>query len=134
MTVNLLELEPGQVGPLIGGELLGMSVYDVPPGEASSSYHYEVGREEWLIVLAGRATVRMPDGEMQLEPWDTLLFPEGEAGAHQVVNRTSEPLRVAVWSTKQVPNATVYPDDDRIFVRPQNLLFRLSDALDTWSG
>lgn len=132
--MNLLEVDPGRVGPLVGGELLGMSVYDVPPGAASSSYHFEVGREEWLIVLAGRATVRTPAGELTLEPWDTLLFPEGEAGAHQILNRTDEPLRVAVWSTKQQPNTTVYPEDDRILVRPQGLLFRLSDALDTWDG
>jgi uncharacterized cupin superfamily protein len=134
VTVNLLEVEPGPVGALVGGELLGMSVYDVRPGEASSSYHYEVGREEWLIVLSGHPTVRTPEGELGLDPWDTLLFPEGAAGAHQVVNRTAETVRVAIWSTKQVPNATVYPDDDRIYLRPQGLLFRLSDALDAWDA
>jgi uncharacterized cupin superfamily protein len=134
VTVNLLAVEAGAIGALVGAELLGMTVYDVQPGDGSSSYHYELGREEWLIVLAGRPTVRMPEGEVTLEPWDTLLFPEGEAGAHQVVNRTQEPVRVAVWSTKQEPHAVVYPEDDRIALLPQGLLFRLSDALATWNG
>ena len=123
-----------RVGPLVGGEQLGLSVYEIGPEQSICPYHYENAEEEWLIVLAGRATVRTPDREMQLEPWDTLLFPDGEAGAHQVANRTNEPLRVAIWSTKQVPHATVYPEDDRILIRPQRLFFRLSDALDTWSG
>ena len=79
-----------RIGPLIGAEQLGLSVYELPPGQSVCPYHYEVGFEEWLIVLAGRPTLRTPEGEEELRPWDVAFFPDGEDGAHKVTNRTDE--------------------------------------------
>src|SRR5438045_9515481 len=81
------------VGRRLGANLLGGSVYDLPPGEKTWPYHYEVGCEEWLIVLSGRPTLRTPDGQRELEPGDLAVFPEGPAGAHQVLNRTDDLCR-----------------------------------------
>ena len=50
------------VGRAIGAEKLGASVYELEPGERSFPYHYEYGNEEWLIVVAGRPTLRDPEG------------------------------------------------------------------------
>ena len=44
-----------RVGPLVGGEQLGLSVYELPPGQSICPYHYENAEEEWLIVLVGPA-------------------------------------------------------------------------------
>ena len=44
-----------RVGPLVGGEQLGLSVYELPPGQSICPYHYENAEEEWLIVLTGRS-------------------------------------------------------------------------------
>ena len=52
-----------RLGPKLGASLLGMSIYDLPPGEAICPYHFEWTDEEWLIVIAGAPTVRTPDGE-----------------------------------------------------------------------
>ena len=41
-------------GPELGAKETGMSVYDLPPGQAICPYHYEYGEDEWLVVLAGR--------------------------------------------------------------------------------
>src|SRR5437762_4487150 len=46
------------IGPRSGAQKLGMSLYELPPGEKSFPYHYEIGCEEWLIVVAGRPTLR----------------------------------------------------------------------------
>ena len=73
-------------GPSLGAELLGMSVYELGPGESVCPYHYEYD-EEWLFVLSGRPVLRDPEGEHELEPWDVVCFPVGPAGAHQVFNR-----------------------------------------------
>ena len=83
-----------RVGPLVGGEQLGLSVYELPPGQSICPYHYENAEEEWLIVLVGRPTLRTPDGEQELGPWDCAFFPVGEEGAHKVTNRTDETVRV----------------------------------------
>jgi uncharacterized cupin superfamily protein len=123
-----------RIGPLVGGRLLGLSVYELPPGQSICPYHYEIGFEEWLLVLSGTPTLRTPAGERELRPWDVAFFPDGEAGAHKVTNRTDETLRVAMLSNKSDPGAAVYPDSDKIGVFPPNKLFRLGDAVDYWEG
>ena len=51
-----------RLGKLLGAERTGISVYELPPGQSICPYHYEVGEEEWLLVLAGNPTVRHPEG------------------------------------------------------------------------
>jgi uncharacterized cupin superfamily protein len=123
-----------RTGPLLGAEQLGLSVYELPPGQSVCPYHYEVGFEEWLIVLVGRPTLRTPDAEEELRPWDVAFFPNGEEGAHKVTNRTEERVRVAILSNKTQPGLAVYPDSDKLGVWPPNKLFRLADAVDYWEG
>ena len=88
------------IGKRLGAELLGASLYELPPGEATWPYHYEHGPEEWLLVVAGRPTLRTPEGERQLEPGDVVAFPQGPAGAHKVTNPTDETVRVVIFSSK----------------------------------
>ena len=102
-----------RVGPLVGGEAMGMSVYELPPGQSICPYHYELAEEEWLVVLSGSATVRTPEGEQVLGPWDAVCFAPGEGGAHKVTNATGEPLRVAMLSTKPPISVCVYPDSEQ---------------------
>lgn len=103
-----------RVGKALGGEDSGISVYELPPGQAVCPYHYELGEEEWLIVLAGNPTVRHPEGSEVLEPWDTVRFPKGPEGAHGIRNETEETARVLMFSTVVVPTATFYPDSDKV--------------------
>ena len=123
-----------RVGPLIGGEQLGLSVYGIGPGQSICPYHYECGEEEWLIVLEGRATLRTPAGEQELGPWDCAFFPAGEEGAHKVTNNTDEPIRVCIWSNRNAVGVAVYPDSDKVGAWPPGKLFRLTDAVDYWDG
>jgi uncharacterized cupin superfamily protein len=81
---------PGAVrlGKLVGAAKTGMSLYELPPGQAICPYHYENPEEEWLLVLAGRPTLRHPEREDKLEPWDVVFFQPGPGGAHAVRNDT----------------------------------------------
>jgi uncharacterized cupin superfamily protein len=146
--VNLFDVEVGRdegdppgydtgyarVGPLIGASALGLSVYELPPGQSICPYHWEAGDEEWLIVLTGRPTLRTPDGERDLGPLDSVCFSEGPDGAHKVTNRSEETLRVAILSTRREPAIAVYPDSNKVGVWPPGKLFRLGDAVDYWDG
>ena len=148
MIVNLFDIEVGRdegdppgydtgyarVGPLIGASALGLSVYELPPGQSICPYHWEAGDEEWLIVLTGRPTLRTPDGERDLGPLDSVCFSEGPDGAHKVTNRSEETLRVAILSTRREPAIAVYPDSNKVGVWPPGKLFRLGDAVDYWDG
>jgi len=125
-------------GPDLGASQTGCSVYDVPPGQAICPYHYEYGEEEWALVLAGRPSLRTPDGIEELAPFDLAFFPKGSAGAHQLRNDTSEPARVAMWSTIVVPSATAYPDSDKVGVwtgvEGENLMVKRSADVDYYAG
>ncbi|MGH3002807.1 MAG: cupin domain-containing protein [Gaiellaceae bacterium] len=148
MSVNLVAVDvardegdpPGydtgyaRIGPEVGATSLGMSVYELPPDQSICPYHWEAGDEEWLVVLTGRPTLRTPEGEHELAPWDAVCFPEGPDGAHKVTNRTEQTLRVAILSTKREPGVSVYPDSNKVGVWPPGKLFRLEDAVDYWDG
>jgi uncharacterized cupin superfamily protein len=123
----------------VSGERLGASLYELPPGEKTFPYHYELGNDELLVVVAGTPTLRDPEGEHQLRPGDCILFPSGPAGAHQIVNTSDEPARVLLVSNLQLPRAAVQPDSDKVMIRwgpgwDESLWFRRAAAADYWEG
>src|SRR2546421_564309 len=69
-----------RLGPDMGAQDTGATVYELPPGQALCPYHYEYGEEEWALVIEGRPTVRSPEGTEQLDPLDLVFFPRGPAG------------------------------------------------------
>ena len=52
-----------RLGGLFGAEDTGITVYELPAGQAVCPYHYECAEEEWLLVLSGTPTLRTPEGE-----------------------------------------------------------------------
>jgi uncharacterized cupin superfamily protein len=125
-------------GPGLGAERTGTTLYELPPGESVCPYHYEYGEEEWLLVLAGRPSVRDPEGTEQLEPFDVVFFPTGPAGAHQIRNDTGETARVLMWGMVVVPTATAYPDSDKVAVwtgdKAEDLIVRRSSGVEYYDG
>lgn len=103
-----------RLGRRLGGELLGASVYELPPGERSWPYHLHHANEELLLVLEGAPTLRTPAGERELAPGDAALFRRGEEGTHQVVNHSDRPCRILVVATMFEPEITEYPESGKI--------------------
>jgi uncharacterized cupin superfamily protein len=115
------------------------SLYELPPSESTIPYHYELGNDELLVVIAGRPTLRSPDGERELRPGDCVLFPSGPDGAHQLTNGSEEPVRVLLVSNFALPRAAVQVDSDKLMIRwgaghDERLWFRRADATDYWEG
>jgi uncharacterized cupin superfamily protein len=129
-----------RLGKVLGvPQRTGISVYELPPGQAVCPYHYEWGEEEWLLVLEGRPTLRHPEGEDALEPWDVAFFPRGPEGAHQIRNDTQETARILMFSDVVHPAATVYPDSDKIGVwtggdRSDDIMVRRSSGVEYYDG
>src|SRR6188472_646790 len=114
-----------RVGAALGADHTGLSVYELPPGQAVSPYHYEEPAEEWLLVVSGSPTLRHPGGEEQLEPWDIVYFPAGPSGAHLVRNNSESTARVAMFSSKSgAIGVVVYPDSDMVW------MWTADDAID----
>lgn len=122
----------------LGARRTSTTVYELAPGEAVCPYHYEYGEEEWLLVLAGRPSVRTPEGTEQLQPLDLVFFPTGPAGAHQVRNDGDAPARVVMWSEVVHPTATAYPDSDKVGLYTgevdEDLIVKRSSAVDYYDG
>src|SRR6185436_10535381 len=85
-----------RIGAALGAERTGLSVYELPPGEAVSPYHYANPGKAWLPVLSGPRPLRRPGGEEHLEPLDLAFSPSGPAGAHLVRNGSDTTARVAM--------------------------------------
>jgi uncharacterized cupin superfamily protein len=99
-----------------------------------------VAEEELLVILSGRPSLRSPDGWRELEQGEVLSFLVGEQGAHQLVNRTDEPVRFLAVSNQQ-PDIVVRPDSKTVGAyerRPDGggirEVFRVGDAVDYYEG
>ena len=127
-----------RLGRQLGATQTGMSVYELPPGQSVCPYHYEYGEEEWVLVRSGRPTLRTPEGERELAPFDAAFFPIGPDGAHQIRNDTAETVRIAMWSTVITPSATAYPDSGKVGVwtgvEGENLMARRSGHVEYYDG
>ncbi|MFC6725435.1 cupin domain-containing protein [Halobium palmae] len=128
-----------------GGDRLGCSLFELPAGAKSWPYHFHAGNEEAAYVLAGSGTLRSPDGEHPLRAGDYVAFPDGEDGAHRVVNDGDDTLRYLVFSTMDEPDVTVYPDSGKFGVyagsppgseepRIVEGYYRLDDDVSYWHG
>jgi uncharacterized cupin superfamily protein len=105
------------LGPLLQAERLGVTVVELDPGEGSEPYHYEYGREEWLLVLTGTPSLRHPAGTEALEAGEMVCFPEGPAGAHRLIDRGNGVTRVVFFSTLELPANVHYPDSGKWLLR-----------------
>jgi uncharacterized cupin superfamily protein len=126
------------VGRRLGAELLGGSLYELEPGDRLWPYHLHHANEEWLIVVRGEPTLRCPDGEQELREYDVVVFPRGREGAHQISNRTEEPIRVLMLSSMIGPEIVEYPDSGKVGARSvageRILMSRPGPMLDYWDG
>jgi uncharacterized cupin superfamily protein len=129
-----------RLGRQAGSQKVGLSLWDLPPGQAAYPYHWHVAEEELIVVLAGRPSLRTPEGWRELEEGEVVSFLVGEQGAHQIANRSDEPVRFLSLSNQQ-PDICVYPDSGKVAAserRPEGgglrLMFREADAVDYHEG
>ena len=131
------------LGLAAGSERLGASIYELPPGQATSPYHYHLANEELLIVLRGRPHLRAPAGWRELQEGEVVAFPVGERGAHQLLNRSDEPTRFLMVSEMRDPEVVLYPDSGKVGPREyapgsgrggMRVNFRSGEAVDYWDG
>ena len=134
-----------QLSEAAGGDGLGCSLYELPPGERSWPYHYHTANEEALYVLSGEGTLRLDGDEHPLRPGEYAAFSADASGAHRVVNDGDAVLRYLVVSTMREPDVTVYPDSEKFGVyvgsppggresRSLEGYYRIDDDVDYWEG
>ncbi|MGI8650736.1 MAG: cupin domain-containing protein [Rubrobacter sp.] len=97
-----------------GGEKLGCSLYEVPPGKQAWPRHYHLANEEAIFVVEGSGTLMIGDEEFTVSKGDYATFLAGEARAHRLVNNSDAPLKYLCFSTMNVPDVMVYPDSGKV--------------------
>jgi len=124
-----------------GSERLGLSLWEVPPGEAAYPYHHHLVEEELVVVLDGTLSLRTPKGWRDLEEGEVVAFLPGPDGEHQLLNRSSEIARFLSFSTSGQPDIVIYPDSNKLGAVERlplggglSTMFRLGDAVDYWEG
>lgn len=135
-----------QLGAAAGGEKLGCSLYEIPPGRRAFPYHSHLANEEAIYVLAGQGTLLLGDRQIPVRSGDYIALPAGEATAHQLINDSAEPLRYLCFSTMIEPDVTVYPDTGKVGLfagaapggpkekRTVHTYLRTEATVDYWEG
>jgi uncharacterized cupin superfamily protein len=113
-----------RIGRQTGSKRIGLSLWELPSGEAAYPYHFHLAEEELLVVLSGRPSLRTPDG------WRVL---------DNSFNRTDQPVRFLAISNQQ-PDIVIRPDSGTLGAferRPEGgglyKHFRIDDAVDYWT-
>jgi uncharacterized cupin superfamily protein len=122
-----------------GAKKLGVSLWEVPPGEAAYPYHWHVIDEEVIVVLEDGLSVRGPAGDWRpLPQGEVLAFPVGEEGGHQLWNRGDSTARfLSISSGPSEGNDIVfYPESGKVgvYTGEAGELYPLSEAVDYWTG
>src|ERR671937_2250788 len=135
------EYRRARVGERAGARHLGLTVYELAPGQGMH-FHYHLQREELLVVLEGTVAVRTTEGWTDVPPGEVLAFPRGERGAHGYENRGDKPVRLLMISEQNAPNVSVYPDTNEVGIfdaahpkdRRFGALFNIADAVSDYGG
>jgi uncharacterized cupin superfamily protein len=130
-----------RVGYALGAERLGISLWELPGGQAAYPYHFHYAEEELLVVLEGTPSLRTSDGWSELSRGDIVSFPRGDSGAHQLLDRTEEVVRFIAVSTNGEPDVVIYPDSGKLCAAERlphggglRTFLRLTDEVDYWDG
>ncbi|HEY7891536.1 MAG TPA: cupin domain-containing protein [Solirubrobacteraceae bacterium] len=130
-----------RIGRQAGCERLGLSLWELPPGEAAYPYHYHLTEEELLVVLDGEPSLRAPGGWRTLRKGEVVAFLRGAGGAHQIVNRTDGVVRFLAFSPNGEPDIVIRPDSGTLNATERlpdggglRAIFRMADAVDYYEG
>lgn len=112
------EFQRGNViSPFKNGEgKLSINFYSLQPGKSNYPYHQHYGREEAFYIISGTATLRTPEGEIEVKEGDIIVFPANEKGAHMLTNTSNAPVLYIDIDTYSSYDVVVYPDSDKVRV------------------
>lgn len=107
-------------GDAAGLRILGVNIVTLAPGERSAQRHWHSASDEFVMVLDGTATVIEDETATEIGPGDMALWPAGVEIAHQIVNRSTAPLRYLCAGTNPDAETVRYPDEGETlhWIRP----------------
>lgn len=99
------------LGDLFGLTNFGVNLTELAPGGESALLHRHSKQDEFVYILEGTATLVTEAGEEALAPGMCVGFPAG-GEAHQLVNRSEEPVLFLEVGDRRPGDTVEYPRDD----------------------
>jgi uncharacterized cupin superfamily protein len=91
------------------------------PGARSGQRHWHSDEDEFLYTLDGVVTLHENDGPRDLPPGTCVCWPAGVPNAHQLENRTNQPVTYFVAGSRLPEDEVTYPDIDLHYSRRNGL-------------
>ncbi|HLZ67081.1 MAG TPA: cupin domain-containing protein [Aliidongia sp.] len=123
-----------RLGKFGGASHVGVVMEELAPGMQSSPLHYHMLEEEHLMMLAGRATLRLGDQRYALSAGDYVVFPAGQKAGHALVNDSDEVCRFLMIGERNPNEVCVYPDSNKVLVCLTDELYDKSAVRNYWAG
>ncbi len=101
-----------KLGDVFGLTNFGVNLTHLDPGAASALFHWHQKQDEFVFVLEGTPTVIFGDNEYELSPGECMGFKAGTRIAHQIINRTDEPVTYLEIGDRSPGESGGYPNDD----------------------
>ncbi len=98
------------ISPTLQEEAQGLSIgmTIVPPGCSSSFHSHETEDETWII-FSGKGEVRVEERTEKVSPESVIFLPRRKR--HQIINSSSEPLRMFWIYTPPGPEKSVLEEN-----------------------
>jgi uncharacterized cupin superfamily protein len=116
---------PRGVGDWGGGLPFDVSIHRMPPGAANFPFHAHTAQTEFYLVISGRGTLRIAEGNHEIGPGDAFVCPPGEG--HQIKNSGTEDLTFYIIADNVRVEVVNYPDSNKWAVTPPRKIFRLEE-------
>ncbi|MDQ6746415.1 MAG: cupin domain-containing protein [Actinomycetota bacterium] len=100
-----------------GAARLAANLYEIERSGVVSPLHFHHANEELLFVLSGTPTLRRGHGEERtLTTGEVVAFLPGPSGTHQIVNHATEPARVLIVATNDLPEVAEQPENEQMAI------------------
>ena len=101
-----------KLGDAFGLKNFGVNYTTLPPGKVSALLHHHATQDEFVLILAGEAVVRVDDVEYPMVAGDCIGFAAGTGISHQLLNRSDAPLVYIEVGDRSLGDLVQYPKDD----------------------
>lgn len=123
-----------QLGEFGGGTHIGVGIEVLEPGRQAYPAHYHMLEEEHLLILEGKATLRLGARSYALAAGDYACFPAGQKAGHALLNEGTEPCRYLIIGERNPHDVIFHTDSGRVNVRLAGEGYRKASTMDYWEG
>src|SRR5687767_6265536 len=112
---RVLPREKRALGDACGLTKIGVNLTTLPPGKESSMRHWHTLEDEMIYVLEGEVVLRTDEGEQTLVAGMCAGFAAGSKNGHQLINKSSRPVRYLEISNRDPQDVAAYSDVDMAY-------------------